>query len=118
MNCFNIKNLIDNTQYVYYGKKSINEYTTFVIDNNNITDFIIEKKNDGLLHVFKKITHRGFFYNSHSFQTIFIIEKIDIELDPKPIIDECRKIAPPKIDDAFIRELKDTLAKRLKNKLD
>lgn len=117
MNSFLIKDFIENTQHVYYGKKSINEYTTFLIDNNNITDFIIEKKNDGLLHIFKKITHRGYFYNSFSFQNIFIIEKINIELDPKPV-NECKKIAPPKIDDAFIRELKETLSKRLKNKLD
>ena len=118
MNSFIVKNIVDNTHHIYYGKKTINEYTTFLIDNNNITDFIIEKKNDGLLHIFKKITHRGFFYNSFSFQTIFIIEKIDLELDPKPVVDEYKKITPPKIDDAFIRELKETLSKRLKNKLD
>lgn len=117
MNCFIVKNIVANTQSVYYGKKNMNEYTTFLIDNNNINDFIIEKKNNSL-HVFKKIIHRGFIYNTYCLQSIFIIETIDIELDSKIVIEEYKKTASPKKDDAFIIELKDTLAKRLKNKLD
>lgn len=121
MNSIYIKNILNNQHHIYYGKKSIHQYTTELLEIENVVGYIIEKKNDDLIHVFKKIIHKGYLYNSTSINLLYIIEKINIVVDEKHEKHEknqIKKIVVPQKSDALIQELKETLSKRLKNKLD
>jgi hypothetical protein len=115
MNSLFIKNIIKSESHVYYGKKSIQEYTYDFLEKDNILDYIIEKKSDELIHVFQKVIHKGYFYNSVSINLLYTIQTINIVIDEKS---QQKKVVVSQIDDAFIQGLKETLSKRLKNKLE
>lgn len=120
MNCFLVKDIVDDTQHIYQGKRTIGEYANYLVEKNNISDAIIslsgEKKNEGLLSIHTKILKRGYIYDYYELKHLYNIEKIKLVFDEEKV--ETRKIKPTHSQDPFVKELKEVLSKRLKNKID
>ncbi len=114
MNSFLIKDFLDNTEYVYYGKKNIGEYVNQMMEKNSITEFFMDIT-DSVYHVYRKIIKKGYLYDSIIIDSIYKIHNIEIRKDEKV---EIQKKIHHSDNDDFLKELKETLAKRLKNKLD
>jgi hypothetical protein len=114
MNSFFVKDFLENTEYVYYGKKHIGEYVNEMMEKNTISEFFMDIT-DSVYHVYRKIVKKGYIYDSIVIESIYKIHNIEIRKDEKT---QSQKKIYHSENDEFLKELKETLAKRLKNKLD
>jgi hypothetical protein len=115
MNSFFIKDFLDQTEYVYHGKKTIGQYVNEMMEKNSIPEFFMDIT-DNVYHVYRKIIKKGYIYDSIVLDSIYKIHNIDIKFDEKS--ETKKKINHLNDNDEFLKELKESLAKRLKNKLD
>ncbi len=119
MNCFLVKDILHDKQHVYYGEKIITQYANHLIQKcEKDGEIIIEMKDADYIRIYKKKVNRGYLYNTISTVNLFIITVIEIVKDD--VNNNVKKfiIHKNKNDDEFLKELKETLSKRIKNKLD
>jgi hypothetical protein len=114
MNSFLIKDFLENTEYVYCGNKTIGEYVNKMMEKIGIGEFFMDIT-DSIFHVYRKIIKKGYIYDSIVIESIYKIHNIEIRKDEK---EQSQKKINHFENDEFLKELKESLAKRLKNKLD
>ena len=76
--CILVQDILNSKEYVYNGSKTLIEYSNYLINENNVTNQILENINENELFIYKRLLTAGYIYNSQIKTLLFKLKEVEL----------------------------------------